>query len=91
LRIEKDRREERLRERYSIDGRGPLAVWTVGVWKREGMSMRWFERKVVDAVERWSVPREDEVRDTSRFVRRVKIEERKPSILMRLWSKIMTA
>jgi phosphatidylglycerophosphatase GEP4 len=55
------------------------------------MGMRWFERKVVDAVERWSVPREGEVRDTSRFVRRVKIEERKPSILTRLWSKIMTA
>jgi phosphatidylglycerophosphatase GEP4 len=91
LRVEKERREERLRTRYSIAGRGPLAVWTVGVWKRESMGMRWFERRVVDAVERWSVPREGEVRDTSRFVRRVKLEERKPNILARFWSKFKTA
>ncbi|EKM81170.1 hypothetical protein AGABI1DRAFT_72020 [Agaricus bisporus var. burnettii JB137-S8] len=91
MRIGKDKQEQKVRERYSIDGRGPLAVWTTGVWKREAMGMRWFERKMVDAVEKWSVPREGEVRDTGRFVRRVKIVDQRPNILARLWSKIVTA
>jgi len=31
-------------------GRGPLAIWTSGVWKKEAMGMRWIEKKLVQAV-----------------------------------------
>ena len=33
---------------------GPLAIWTTGVWEKESTVMRWFERSLVKAVERWS-------------------------------------
>ncbi|KAF9460729.1 mitochondrial PGP phosphatase-domain-containing protein [Collybia nuda] len=32
---------------------GPLAVWTTGVWERESMIMRWWEKRLVDVVRRW--------------------------------------
>lgn len=32
---------------------GPLAVWTTGVWQREGMAMRWAEGQIVKGAERW--------------------------------------
>lgn len=32
---------------------GPLAVWTTGVWQREGMTMRWAESQIVKGAERW--------------------------------------
>ena len=38
-----------LHERVS----GPLAIWTNGVWKKEGMVMRYVESRLVDAVCRW--------------------------------------
>jgi phosphatidylglycerophosphatase GEP4 len=31
-------------------GRGPLAIWTSGVWKKEAMGTRWIEKKLVEAV-----------------------------------------
>lgn len=34
------------------NGKGPLAIWTSGVWKKEATSMRWIEKKLVDAVTR---------------------------------------
>jgi len=33
--------------------RGPLAVWTTGVWKREGTVMRMTEAAVVRRLEAW--------------------------------------
>ncbi|KAI9568855.1 HAD phosphatase [Boletus coccyginus] len=33
---------------------GPLAVWTSGVWQRESMVVRWWEKRVVDMVTRWT-------------------------------------
>ena len=52
---------------------GPLAIWTTAVWKKESMFLRWGERKLVQAVERWSKnkdvdsqPRED----TRKFIKR---------------------
>ncbi|KAG6332582.1 hypothetical protein ID866_6504 [Astraeus odoratus] len=33
---------------------GPLAIWTSGVWKKESMLMRYLERRLVDAVSRWT-------------------------------------
>ncbi|KAG5645407.1 hypothetical protein DXG03_006231 [Asterophora parasitica] len=47
---------------------GPLAVWTTGVWKKEAMAMRWCEKKLVDAVRRWSHNREPEL-DTTQFIK----------------------
>ena len=34
------------------NGRGPLAIWTLGVWEKEAMGMRWIEKKLVEAVTR---------------------------------------
>ena len=34
--------------------RGPLAIWTSGVWKKEAMGMRWIERKLVEAVTKYT-------------------------------------
>ena len=48
---------------------GPLAVWTTGVWKRESMAMRYLEKRLVDAVQKWSKPPGDEPLDTQRFVK----------------------
>jgi phosphatidylglycerophosphatase GEP4 len=48
---------------------GPLAVWTTGVWKRESMAMRYLEKRLVDAVQKWSKPPGDEPLDTKRFVK----------------------
>lgn len=31
-------------------GRGPLAIWTSGVWTKEAMGMRWIEKKLVEMV-----------------------------------------
>jgi phosphatidylglycerophosphatase GEP4 len=49
--------------------RGPLAVWTTDVWEREAMAMRWCEKKLVDAVRRWTCGKDQDL-DTSQFVRR---------------------
>lgn len=32
--------------------RGPLAIWTSGVWTKEAMGIRWIEKKLVEAVTR---------------------------------------
>ena len=34
------------------NGRGPLAIWTSGVWTKEAMGVRWIEKKLVEAVTR---------------------------------------
>lgn len=91
MRVEREREKERMRGKHLVEGRGPLAVWTTGVWEKEAMGMRWAEKKVVQAVEKWSTPREGETPDTSRFVRRVKLEESKPSILARVWWSLTKA
>ena len=36
-----------------VTQRGPLAVWTTGVWQRDSMAMRWGESRLVHFVERW--------------------------------------
>ncbi|THH13783.1 hypothetical protein EW146_g6473 [Bondarzewia mesenterica] len=33
--------------------RKPLAIWTTGLWKREAMTLRWTEKKLVGMVESW--------------------------------------
>ncbi|KZT21097.1 hypothetical protein NEOLEDRAFT_1164741 [Neolentinus lepideus HHB14362 ss-1] len=42
---------------------GPLAIWTTDVWKKESMLMRWFEKQLVAAVQRWIVKRSDPERE----------------------------
>jgi len=32
------------------NGKGPLAIWTSGVWAKEAMGTRWIEKKLVEAV-----------------------------------------
>ncbi|TFK50933.1 HAD phosphatase [Heliocybe sulcata] len=34
---------------------GPLAIWTTGVWKKESMFMRWFEKQLVATIQKWIV------------------------------------
>ncbi|KAJ3536654.1 hypothetical protein NMY22_g5937 [Coprinellus aureogranulatus] len=48
---------------------GPLAIWTTGVWQRESMFMRYLEKGLVEAVQRWSKPLSDEPLDTRSFVK----------------------
>jgi len=42
------------RMRSQDSKRGPLAVWTSGVWKKEAMGMRWIEKKLVEAVTKYT-------------------------------------
>ncbi|KAK7472398.1 hypothetical protein VKT23_000513 [Stygiomarasmius scandens] len=54
----------------NLTGPGTLSVWTTGVWKKEAMAMRFGERKLLEAVQKWSKPRAGEVIDgTGGFVR----------------------
>ncbi|KAJ3575289.1 hypothetical protein NP233_g1200 [Leucocoprinus birnbaumii] len=91
LRQETEKENERRREKRLVVGRGPLAVWTTGVWEKEAMGMRWVEKKVVQAVEKWSAPKEAETSHPSKFVRKVKLDERRPSIISVVWSRLTSA
>jgi hypothetical protein len=44
------------KEKDSVKDRpdGPLAVWTTGVWEKEAVAMRWWEKRLVDVVQRWT-------------------------------------
>jgi phosphatidylglycerophosphatase GEP4 len=33
------------------NAKGPLAVWTTGLWQRENMLLRWVERRLVNFAE----------------------------------------
>ncbi|GLB37348.1 putative mitochondrial PGP phosphatase [Lyophyllum shimeji] len=50
--------------------RGPLAVWTTDVWEKDATIMRWSEKKLVNAVRRWTRDKEPEL-DTTRFVKQL--------------------
>ncbi|EDR09086.1 uncharacterized protein LACBIDRAFT_296345 [Laccaria bicolor S238N-H82] len=50
---------------------GPLAIWTTGVWEKESMVMRWFERSLVKTVERWSGRPQIEPKEVHQFVKSV--------------------
>jgi phosphatidylglycerophosphatase GEP4 len=72
--------------------RGPLAIWTTGVWERESMAMRWCEKRLVRVVERWSTRGSADARmdASSRFVKEVLEPEpvREKGFLGRLWSSL---
>ena len=42
------------RMKYRDGERGPLAVWTSGVWKKEAMGMRCIEKKLVEVVTKYT-------------------------------------
>ena len=54
------------------NGRGPLAIWTSGVWKKEAMGMRWIERKLVEAVTRYT---NGEKQYTTQFLKPAMLEK----------------
>lgn len=39
--------------------RGPLSIWTTRLWKREATVIRFLERKLSEAVKRWTESNED--------------------------------
>jgi phosphatidylglycerophosphatase GEP4 len=54
----------------SMTTHGPLAIWTTGVWKREAMAMRFAEKTLLEAVQKWvKPPRDSQEIDTRRFIR----------------------
>lgn len=48
---------------------GPLAIWTSGVWQKESMVMRWLEKRLVEAVQKWAMNGKNSSVDTTMFVR----------------------
>ncbi|KAF8627625.1 hypothetical protein AX15_004322 [Amanita polypyramis BW_CC] len=69
--------------------RGPLSIWTTGVWEREAMPMRRAEKLILKAVQRklQYVARE-EFGDTSKFVKPILQAPKKPSIIDRFLDKV---
>ncbi|KIJ65984.1 hypothetical protein HYDPIDRAFT_181074 [Hydnomerulius pinastri MD-312] len=69
---------------------GPLAIWTTGVWHKESMVMRWFEKRLVDMVTRWTDDSERQSAFQKAFVRPLPpLEVAKQSTVMsRVWSTV---
>jgi len=53
-------------------GRGPLAIWTSGVWKKEVMGMRWMEKKLVEVVTKYT---DGEKQYTTQFLKSETLEK----------------
>lgn len=53
-------------------GRGPLAIWTSGVWAREAMCMRWIEKKLVEVVTKYT---DGEEHHTTQFLKPRSLEK----------------
>ena len=54
------------------NGRGPLAIWTSGVWTKESMCMRWVEKKLVEAVTKYT---SGEKQYTTQFLKPATLEK----------------
>ena len=54
------------------NGEGPLAIWTSGVWTKEAMGMRWIEKKLVEAVTRYT---NGEKQYTTQFLKPAALEK----------------
>lgn len=74
---------------------GPLAIWTTGVWQKEGTVMRWMEKTLLETVQRWtSLPDADSGTASEgllkRFVKRDFGVEApvKRSLTSRLWGRL---
>ena len=64
---------------------GPLAVWTIGVWQRMSMMIRWLEKRVVDMANRWT-DRQHAFQDT--FAKPVAPQPNKETVLSRVLSMV---
>ena len=75
--------------RYSKKGpRGPLSIWTTGVWEREAMLMRWAEKLVVRTVQ-WRLQHaKQEFGNTSKFLKPIPERPKKPSIIDRFLDRV---
>ncbi|KAF8190811.1 mitochondrial PGP phosphatase-domain-containing protein [Pholiota molesta] len=73
--------------------RGPLAIWTTGVWKKESMLMRLLEGQLVKSVQKWSTPPAGEPFDSRQFVKEVAKPEppRRQSLFDGLISRLRRA
>jgi len=69
---------------------GPLPIWTMGVWERESMIMRWLEHGLVKLVQRWTTPPAGEAIDTTPFLKVLKKPEpqRKLGVLQYLFTRL---
>lgn len=67
-------------EKAEMTSRGPLTIWTTGIWQSESMLMRRLELGLVNLVKRWSEPsvRAGNVDNETRFTRFDVEEEVKP-------------
>jgi len=82
--------EVKSRERRFVPGRGPLAIWTTGIWEKEAMGMRWLEKKILESVKKGSTLQEGETK--SSFIRGTKSSEaRRPSSLRSAMLRMMAA
>ena len=80
----------KFRERRFVPGRGPLAVWTTGIWEKEAMGMRWLEKKILESVKKGSTLQEGETK--SSFIQGTKSSEvRRPDSLRSVISRMMAA
>jgi len=52
--VRRYRVKPKFRERRFVPGRGPLAIWTTGIWEKEAMGMRWLEKKILESVKKRS-------------------------------------
>ena len=74
---------------YTNEGpRGPLSIWTTGVWEREAMIMRWAERMVVRTVNRYSLPKQEEPLNASKFLKPIPEPPKKINIIDRFLDKV---
>ena len=54
------------RMKSGAGGRGPLSIWTTGVWTKEAVGMRWIEKKAVEGVTKYTNGKN---RDTAQFLK----------------------
>lgn len=73
-----------------VPGRGPLAVWTTGLWQRDATVLRWIERGLLRGVQRWVVPDVPGAEEFCRFVRPLPpMEEpvKEEGMFAKLWNR----
>ncbi|KAK2463067.1 hypothetical protein APHAL10511_004722 [Amanita phalloides] len=66
--------------------RGPLSIWTTGVWEKEALLMRCAEKLIVKAVQRQL--KQDGFGDTSKFLKPIPALPKKPNIIDRFLDKV---
>jgi len=76
--------------RYEKRGpRGPLSIWTTGVWEKEAMLMRCAEKLIVQTFQRrLQDVKQEEFGDTSQFLKPIPERPKKPRIIDRFLDRI---